>query len=37
MRTMPAASTEMTEFFAKRGDRKPRVVPLVIVIRPGNG
>jgi hypothetical protein len=37
MRTMPTASAELKLFFAKRGDRKPGVVPVVIVIRPGNG
>ena len=36
-RTIPSASAELKQFFAKRGDRKPGVVPVVIVIRPGNG
>jgi hypothetical protein len=36
-RTMPSTSAELKQFFAKRGDRKPGVVPVVIVIRPGNG
>ena len=37
LRTAPSASAELKQFFAKRGDRKPGVVPVVIVIRPGNG
>ena len=37
MRTIPSASPELKQFFKTRGDRKPGVVPVVLVIRPGNG
>lgn len=30
-------SAELKQFRAKRGDRKPDAVPVIIVIRPGNG
>lgn len=33
-RTNPATSAELKHFLAKRGDRKPNVVPAIIVIRP---
>jgi hypothetical protein len=33
-RTIPAHSNELKQFLAKRGDRKPDVVPAIIVIRP---
>ena len=33
-RTVPAQSTELQQFKAKRGGRKPNVVPAIIVIRP---
>ena len=36
-RTAPNTSVELKQFLAKRGDRKPNAVPVVIVIRPGNG
>jgi hypothetical protein len=36
-RTVPNTSVELKQFFARRGDRKPNAVPVVIVIRPGNG
>jgi hypothetical protein len=34
VRTPPAASAELKQFLAKRGDRKPTAVPAIIVIRP---
>lgn len=33
-RTNPAASAELKQFLARRGDRKPDAVPAIIVIRP---
>lgn len=36
-RTPPANSMQLDQFLKKRGDRKPNAVPVVIVIRPGNG
>jgi negative regulator of sigma E activity len=36
-RTAPNTSVELKQFLAKRGDRNPKAVPVVIVIRPGNG
>jgi hypothetical protein len=33
-RTNSATSNELKQFLAKRGDRKPNVVPAIIVIRP---
>lgn len=33
-RTVPAQSAELKQFLAKRGDRKPAAVPVIIVIRP---
>jgi hypothetical protein len=33
-RTHPSASSELKQFLAKRGDRKPDAVPAIIVIRP---
>jgi hypothetical protein len=36
-RTPPAASAELKTFLAKRGARVPNAVPVIIVIRPGNG
>jgi hypothetical protein len=36
-RTAPSASAELKQFLTKRGDRNPKAVPVVIVIRPGNG
>jgi hypothetical protein len=30
-------SPELKQFLSKRGERKPNVVPVIIVIRPGNG
>jgi len=37
-RSLPQASSpELKHFLAKRGDRKPDAVPVIIVIRPGNG
>src|SRR5262249_36554299 len=36
-RTMPSGSAELKQFLAKRGDRKANAVPVIIVIRPGNG
>jgi hypothetical protein len=36
-RTAPNASAELKQFLAKRGDRHANAVPVVIVIRPGNG
>ncbi|MBA4062794.1 MAG: hypothetical protein C0501_03640 [Isosphaera sp.] len=35
-RTAPAASAELKQFLARRGERKPAAVPLLIVIRPSN-
>ena len=32
-RTIPATSKELKQFFAKRGDRKPKAIPAIIVIR----
>ena len=36
-RTPPATSAELKTFLAKRGERKPNAVPVIIVIRHGNG
>jgi hypothetical protein len=36
-RTAPNTSAELKQFLAKRGERKPGAVPVVLVIRPGNG
>ena len=36
-RTPPASSQELKLFISKRGERKPTAVPVIIVIRPGNG
>jgi len=36
-RTAPANSAELKSFLSKRGERKPNAVPVVIVIRHGNG
>ncbi|MCE9562178.1 MAG: hypothetical protein K8U57_09005 [Planctomycetes bacterium] len=37
-RPIPQAnSAELKQFLAKRGDRKANAVPVIIVIRPGNG
>lgn len=36
-RVHPAASKELRQFIEKRGERKPTAVPVLIVIRPGNG
>ena len=36
-RTAPNTSGELQKFLSKRGDRKSNAVPVVIVIRPGNG
>lgn len=33
-RTVPAMSAELKQYLTKRGDRKPGVVPAIIVIRP---
>jgi hypothetical protein len=35
-RTAPGASAELKQYLAKRGDRKPAAVPLLIVIRTSN-
>jgi hypothetical protein len=37
LRTPPANSAELKQFLTKRGERKPNAVPVLIVIRPGNG
>jgi hypothetical protein len=36
-RTAPGASVELKQFLLKRGERKANAVPVVIVIRHGNG
>ena len=36
-RTPPPMSAELKSYLSKRGDRKPNVVPVIIVIRHGNG
>jgi hypothetical protein len=36
-RTPPMASAELKSFLAKRGARKPNAVPVIVVIRQGNG
>lgn len=36
-RTIPSASAELKQFLTKRGERKANAVPVLIVIRPGNG
>jgi hypothetical protein len=36
-RTIPGNSAELKQFIAKRGERKANAVPVLIVIRPGNG
>lgn len=36
-RTPPAASAELKAYLARRGERKPDAVPVIIVIRQGNG
>jgi hypothetical protein len=36
-RTIPGTSAELKQFLTKRGDRKPSTIPVMIVIRPGNG
>jgi hypothetical protein len=36
-RTVPSASAELKQFLMKRAERKPNYVPVLIVIRPGNG
>jgi hypothetical protein len=36
-RTFPGNSAELKQFIAKRGERKANAVPVLIVIRPGNG
>jgi hypothetical protein len=36
-RTMPNTSLELKQFLSKRGDRKANAVPVMIVIRHGNG
>jgi hypothetical protein len=37
LRTPPAMSKELASYLAKRGERKPNAVPVLIVIRYGNG
>ncbi len=37
VRTIPANSGELKSFLTKRGERKPNAVPVIIVIRHGNG
>lgn len=37
LRTMPANSAELKSFLARRGDRLPNAIPVIIVIRHGNG
>jgi hypothetical protein len=36
-RTPPTTSAELKTFLSKRGERKPNAVPVIIVIRHGNG
>jgi hypothetical protein len=36
-RTIPSTSAELKQFLIKRGDRKANAVPVMIVIRHGNG
>ncbi|HTL71638.1 MAG TPA: hypothetical protein VL404_10150, partial [Candidatus Eisenbacteria bacterium] len=36
-RTPPGNSQELKHYLARRGERKPNAVPVIIVIRPGNG
>jgi hypothetical protein len=36
-RTPPSASVELKTYLSKRGERKPDAVPVIIVIRHGNG
>jgi anti-sigma factor RsiW len=36
-RTLPASSAELKQFLLKRGERKTSAVPVIIVIRHGNG
>ena len=36
-RTPPAMSAELKTYLSKRGERKPDAVPVIIVIRHGNG
>jgi hypothetical protein len=36
-RTAPAASLELKQFLIKRAERKANAVPVIIVIRHGNG
>jgi hypothetical protein len=36
-RTIPSASMELKQFLTKRGDRKANALPVMIVIRHGNG
>jgi hypothetical protein len=33
-RTLPGNSAELKQFLARRGDRKPNAIPVVVVIRP---
>jgi hypothetical protein len=37
LRTPPASSAELKSYLSKRGERKPHAVPVLIVIRYGNG
>jgi hypothetical protein len=37
VRTPPAQSRELSQFFARRGDRRPTAVPVLIVVRQANG
>ena len=36
-RTVPANSGELKSYLSKRGERRPNAVPVMIVIRHGNG
>jgi hypothetical protein len=37
LRAMPASSAELKSFLSKRGERPANAVPVIIVIRHGNG
>lgn len=37
VRTPPAQSRELRQFFDRRGDRRPNAVPVLIVVRQANG